>query len=116
MSFGRKVQELRKSHDLSQTDLGKIIGISIKHLSKVENDKLLPHSLTIKKMAEYFKVSVDYLLFDDVPKNIDPSKFNDAELVDLMHQSEDLPQEDRATAKNVIKALITKNKAENIFK
>jgi transcriptional regulator with XRE-family HTH domain len=116
MSFGNKVKQLRRQKKISQEELGKLIGCHPKHISKMENHNLVPYADTIKKIAEIFNVSTDYLLFDDVPHNTDLVRFNDSELVDLVFKIDTLSDKDRETAKNVLNALITKAKAESLFK
>ena len=95
MSFGSKVKQLRTQKKLSQEALGKLVDCHTKHIGKIENHGLVPYAETIKKIAELFNVSVDYLLFDDVPKNTDLKKFNDTDLVDLVFQVDNLSHEDR---------------------
>lgn len=116
MGFGSKLQKLRKEKKFSQDEFGLLIGLSAKHISRIENEKQIPNSSTIKKIAGIFSVSIDYLLFDEVPKNKDLTKFSDAELVDLIFQIENLSEKNKNTAKNVLKALITQSKAEQLFK
>lgn len=56
------LRDLRSDHDLSQTDVAKILGISQQHYSKYETgeyDLPLHHFSTL---AEYYHVSADYLL------------------------------------------------------
>lgn len=116
MSFGSKVKQLRTQKKLSQEALGKMVGCHPKHIGKMENHGLIPYADTIKKIAEVFQVSIDYLLFDDVPKNTDLKRFNDSDFVDLVFQVDNLSDEDRVAAKTLLKALVTKSKAENLFK
>lgn len=116
MGFGEKVRELRKGLKLSQSEFGGRIGIHEKHVSKIESQQLVPYADTIKKIAEVLGVSTDYLLFDDVPKNTDISKVIDSGLVDLIFQIDQLSEEDRITAKNVLEALVTKNKVDKLLK
>ena len=61
-------------------------------------------------------MSTDYLLFDDVPRNADLKSFNDVELVDLVFKAENISEEARQTAKNVLKALITESNVEKLLK
>lgn len=116
MSFGTKIQELRKSKKMSQEEFAKLISLSPKHISKIENNKLIPYAETIKKIAEIFNVSTDYLLFDNIPKNTNLTRFNDSELVDLIFKVDNLSIQDRDAAKLLLSALVTKDKAEKIFK
>lgn len=56
------IKELRKSKNLTQMELAKIIGIDQTAVSKWELNKALPDMGTAIKLSEYFDVSLDYLL------------------------------------------------------
>ncbi|PAB61342.1 helix-turn-helix domain-containing protein [Anaeromicrobium sediminis] len=60
--FGRRLKLLRESKELYQKDLAKIIGVSSGAIGMYENDKRTPDFETLKKIANYFNVSTDYLL------------------------------------------------------
>ena len=40
MRFGQKIRELRKSQNLTQKELGDLVGVGFAYLSKVENERL----------------------------------------------------------------------------
>ena len=53
-------------------------------------------------------MSVDYLLFDDAPKN-KRTKINDPELLDRFITIDKMNEKDRDTIKNILDAMILKN-------
>ena len=56
------IKELREDNDIKQEDLCKKLNISQQSLSKYENNKRrLPIDI-LKRYAEFFKVSTDYIL------------------------------------------------------
>lgn len=57
-----RISCLRKQCSLSQEELAEILRISQSSLSKYEKDRLAIPSVVLIQMAEYFKVSVDYIL------------------------------------------------------
>ena len=64
----KKLIELRKEKKLTQSDLAEVLGISRQAYSNYEAGKRQPDNETMLKLAEYFNVSVDYLLGrDDKP-------------------------------------------------
>lgn len=65
MNFTNRFKELMDRSDSSQTDLSKIVGFTPQTVSKWYNGKTEPDSKTIKKIANYFNVSTDYLLGND---------------------------------------------------
>lgn len=56
-----RISCLRKQCSLSQEELAEILRISQSSLSKYEKDRLAIPSVVLIQMAEYFKVSVDYI-------------------------------------------------------
>ena len=57
-----KLKSLRKAQKLTQEDVGKHLGITGQSYSNYENNNREPDFATISKLADYFNVSVDYLL------------------------------------------------------
>jgi DNA-binding response OmpR family regulator len=60
--FGVRLKRLRKIHKLSQEDLGKILGVGRTAVANWETNQTEPTGDSIKKMADLFKVTTDYLL------------------------------------------------------
>ncbi|MEI3530140.1 MAG: helix-turn-helix domain-containing protein [Bacilli bacterium] len=60
--FGDRLRELRVSKNLSQDDLGKILGVRKSSISNWETDKATPTYDILTKLAQYFSVTTDYLL------------------------------------------------------
>lgn len=61
-SFGNFISALRERQGLSQYQLGVLVGVSDKAVSKWENGVSTPRLGTIRKLAEILEVSVDELL------------------------------------------------------
>ena len=57
-----RLRELRISNDLSQTELAKIIGISSQIILNWENGIYEPKINQLIALADYFNVTVDYLI------------------------------------------------------
>lgn len=64
-----KLKELRKNKKLTQEAFCKIIGVTQGALSGWENGRYEPDLKSVHKMADYFGVTVDYLLGREVVKN-----------------------------------------------
>lgn len=63
-----RIAELRKRQKLNQKQLGSIIGVAQNTISNWETGKREPDHESLKKMADFFGVSVDYLLGRDEKK------------------------------------------------
>ena len=66
MKFGEKIRELRKSQNLTQKELGDLVGVTFAYISKVENERLdfadYPSEDLILKLATALSSDEDDLL------------------------------------------------------
>lgn len=61
--FAEILKKLRSSRNLSQEELAKIIGVSKSTIGMYEQGKRIPKAdVTLKKLANYFDVTIDYLM------------------------------------------------------
>ncbi len=65
MTFGEKLQSLRKKAGLSQEDLAEKLDITRQTVSKWELDQSTPELTYIAELARLYNVSTDYLILDD---------------------------------------------------
>lgn len=77
-----RLRELRENRQLHQTDVANATGINQKTLSNYENGVTDPNSYALIKLADFFNVSIDYLVgrtdtpFRDNSHNIIIKKIN----------------------------------------
>ena len=58
-----RLRDLREEKDLSQKDIGKILHMSQTGYSQYEREvREIPNTI-LKKLASYYNVSIDYLLY-----------------------------------------------------
>lgn len=62
MTFGIRLRSLREDRDISTTELANVLHIQTRTLNYYETDKREPDYNTLVKIADYFDVSLDYLL------------------------------------------------------
>lgn len=65
MTFGEKIQKLRKEAGLSQEELSHQLQVSRQAISKWERDNGYPETEKIVRMSKFFNVSLDYLLNEE---------------------------------------------------
>lgn len=65
-----KIRELRKQNKLTQTDLAVICNTTTSNISGWELGKWQPDNEALLKLADFFGVSVDYLLEREEQKNL----------------------------------------------
>nr|WP_082111967.1 helix-turn-helix transcriptional regulator [Shouchella clausii] len=62
MKFGDRIAQLRTRHKLTQAELAEKIGITRASLSHYEKNRREPDYETLKRIADFFDVSTDYIL------------------------------------------------------
>ena len=65
MNLGKIIQNLRKEKNISQEELAEILNISRQTISNWENSKSYPDILTLIKLCNTYKLSLDELLKED---------------------------------------------------
>ncbi|PZE20484.1 helix-turn-helix domain-containing protein [Paenibacillus xerothermodurans] len=73
MKYGERIALLREKHSLTQDELSAKLGITRASLSHYENNRREPDYKTIVNIANFFNVSIDYLMgrTDDAHKTLD---------------------------------------------
>lgn len=62
MECYQRIKNLRIDNDLTQEQMGKIIGVSQRTISHYESGKREPGITEIKRYAKHFNVSTDYIM------------------------------------------------------
>ena len=62
LTFGEKIKNLREDRDLTQGQLGKLINMTQRKISYIENNKYEPSIDDIRAFCLFFEVSADFLL------------------------------------------------------
>lgn len=65
----KQLRSLRKAKGLSMKELGQFVGVAESTISLYENGKRQPDNDTMLRLADFFGVTVDYLLGRDEIKN-----------------------------------------------
>lgn len=60
--ISKRLKSLREDKDMSQKDLAGAIGVSPSTIGMYESNKRTPDSEMLNRLADFFHVSVDYLL------------------------------------------------------
>jgi len=66
LTFGEKIKNLREDQDLTQGQLGKLVNMTQRKISYIENNKYEPSIDDIKAFCSFFEISADFLL--DLPR------------------------------------------------
>jgi transcriptional regulator with XRE-family HTH domain len=103
--FGQKLKELRKELNLLQTDIAKILDVSVSTIGMYEQGRRNPDTETLDTLANFFDVSVDYLLGRTKHR-----KFETEHTAFHTTSVDGLDEEDIAIVENLIKSLKAKHK------
>ena len=68
-NVGKRVRKLRNEHNLSQVELGKMLGISGQCVGKIERGKINISTKLFVKICNITGVSADYILFGIIEPN-----------------------------------------------
>ncbi len=72
--FGNVLKELRNEKHLTGEELGKKLNVTKVAISNWENGNRTPDTDMLKKIANYFEVSLDYLLGRTDERNLNKEK------------------------------------------
>lgn len=87
MMLGKRLKELREHRKLTQADVAKALGIDRTTYGKYETGDSSPHYEKLIQLADFFGVSVDYLIGKtDIPTPI--------ETIAAHHEGEDWTEEE----------------------
>ncbi len=111
--IGKQIQALRKDNNLNQSQLANKIGVSLTQLQRYENKGVQPPADILKKLADAFNVSIDFLVCGDAEQKAKQS-IKDNELLAQFKAVEELDSKDKSTIKDIIDAFIKRSKLKNI--
>jgi len=109
--FAQRLRELRKQKNLSQAELGEVVGLHYTHIGRYEREVSRPSADTLKRIADALGVSGDYLMegsLDDAAR----ARLEDRDLVRMFQEVETLPEEDRVVVKKLLDAFLTKKQIQ----
>lgn len=69
MRFSDKVRIQRQKHQITQEQLAEYLSVSRQAVSKYESGRSYPEVRNIIKLSQLFRVSIDYLLNDNIEDN-----------------------------------------------
>lgn len=100
--ISKRIKILRKTKEINQEELGKILNISRRSVSAIENGETDLSTKQLEKLSEFFNVSTDYLIKGKEEENT----INTTEQEILM-----LVRNDLDIKKTLLNVLETKKKA-----
>lgn len=84
--FGDILKTMRKNNGLTQSELGRRVGLSKAVVSKYETGIGYPNFETLIRIAKYFGVTTDYLLGEEKGKTVDVSELTESQ-AEIIHRT-----------------------------
>jgi transcriptional regulator with XRE-family HTH domain len=109
MKFDNKLKKLREENNLSLQQLADKIGSTKSVIWHYENKGSTPSAETLKKLALYFNVTIDYLLFDDSEKK-DITIISDNKFMKKINEILKMDPKYKNFIENAIDIVLEKNK------
>lgn len=77
IKFGDRLKELRESRKLTQLELANMFNVHKTTISNWEKGKRFPDEEILNKLADYFNISMNYLLGKEAKNDIKSKSIND---------------------------------------
>ena len=88
--LNQRIRLLRLARNMNQVELANRLGVTKQSVSNWENDYIQPSIEMLIKLAEFFKVSTDYLLGRDDGLNVNVSGLTEKEVAHIRMLVDDL--------------------------
>ena len=103
--LSQTIKDLRMQKEISQATLASVLGVTQQAVAKWERSKAEPDSSTLKQIAKYFNVSIDYLLDNEAGANVNAQPPLNAEQAELIAEYDALNDEGRGLIRGIIGSL-----------
>lgn len=106
MNLGDRIKSLRTSNDITQKDLAEYLNVGRSTLSQYESGQRIPNDEIKNKIADYFNVSLDYLMGKSDIKESAEELLKDPRTTIALHNDngidDELPEEAKKEIENFI--------------
>ncbi|MDA3911665.1 MAG: helix-turn-helix transcriptional regulator [Bacteroidales bacterium] len=111
MNIGIKIKLLRAEMGWSQAELAVKINADQAQINGYERGEALPSIGVIKRLANIFNVTTNYLLFEENNQKAS-TVIKGKELLELFNQIEDIDPKDKKTLLDMMKIIVIKNRMQ----
>lgn len=111
--FARRLHDLRRQKNLSQTELSQQVDLHYTHIGRYERGESRPSADTLKRLADALGVSGDYLL-EGATTEAAKARFEDRDLLQHFQEAEQLPREDKDIIKAFLGAFLMRRRLERM--
>jgi len=104
--LGDRIAHYRKLQRMTQSQLAEKLGVKAPHISRWENNKVVPNSKALESLAEALSITVGELIAEPEPQ------MNGSSSAHFLSAIERLDEEDREVVKRVIEGLLTRKRVQ----
>ncbi len=119
-TFAERLKAERKKNNINQTQLAEKLYLDRSSISKYESGKQIPETPTLEKLADFFEISIDYLLGKSDIRNYDDNfsltsisenlSTNGLKTLAAHFDGEEFTEDDLDDIENFIKFIVSKKK------
>lgn len=88
--LNEQIKKLRTACGITQVQLAKALGVTKQSVSNWENDNIQPSIDMLIRLADYFKVSTDYMLGIETRNTLDISGLTDEQTAHIKYIISDI--------------------------
>ena len=111
MTLGERIRAARINKKIRQVELSGKIGVAQRMISEYENNKVVPSTEVLKKLAGIFGVTTDYLLYGEGERE---GIIGDRELLRYMTIIDKLGEEDKKYIKRFLRSFLADAKIREL--
>lgn len=113
-TFGEKLRQLMENNNVKQQELADKLNVKRGSVSNWTTNRRCPDAETIVKIADYFNVTVDYLLKDTGIKSDELEELREdySEIEDLYESYKELDKNNKILIDSMIKTMLENQKGK----
>lgn len=115
MTLKENIKDLRKKEGLTQKEISNKLNISLRTYTNYENGSVEPNLKILTNLADYFNVSVDYIIGHRQNNKIDMSGLSETQK-NIIRMTYELSELDAARVESYISAKIETQEERNFYK
>ncbi|PLR40864.1 XRE family transcriptional regulator [Chimaeribacter californicus] len=109
--FGKNLANLRKQRTLTQLELANLLDVQPRMVGRWEQGASRPHFDYVVKLAQFFEVSIDYLVFGEQGQKLPAFEIRNKRLMELCKQVDALHKEDQEVICHFLELAIKQNRS-----
>lgn len=115
VSVGKNIKKIREQKGLMQKEVASVADMQASNYSKIESGQRDVSVEALDKIAQFFGMTVDYIIHFEDAKTPAPIKVEDKTANEKVQLISQLDDEDKNAVYRIIDGMLTKNKFQTFF-